>query len=252
MSLASGPRRTIALFKKELRGYFASPVGYVFIVFYLLLSNGLFFFVRDFFGAGQASMREYFAMVPWVLLFFVPALTMRSWAEEKRSGTRELLLTLPLSEGEAVLGKFLAGFSFLSIAMVFSWTVPFSVGYLGRPDWGVIIASYLGSLLLGASYLAVGLLISSVTENQVSAFVGTIVTLFVLLAAGLVPLWIGNLGGAGNLAELVAVCEYISLYSHFQSILRGVMDSRDVVYYLSVVVFFLWLNARHIESRKWR
>ena len=238
--------RTAALFKKELRGYFVSPIGYVFIVFYLLLSNGYFFFVQDFFRAGQASMRAYFATTPWTLLFFIPALTMRLWAEEKRTGTQELLLTLPLREGEAVLGKFLAGLAFLAITLVFTWTVPFSIGFLGRPDWGVIAASYAGVLLLGASYLAVGLWISSLTQNQITAFVATVAALFLLLAAGIVPEWLGSQGA------LVIVGEYLSLFSHFQSVIRGVLDSRDVVYYLSIVILFLWLNTRHLESRTWR
>jgi ABC-2 type transport system permease protein len=239
-------KRTAALFKKELRGYFVSPVGYVFIIFYLLLSNGFFFFIQDFFRVGQASMRAYFAAAPWLLLFFIPALTMRLWAEEKRSGTQELLLTLPLREGEAVLGKFLAGLVFVSITLAFTWTVPFSVGFLGRPDWGVIAASYAGVLLLSASYLAVGLWISALAENQVIAFVTTVAALFLLLAVGIVPEWLGSQG------LWVDLCEYVSLASHFQSVIRGVIDSRDIVYYLSVITLFLWLNTRHLESRKWK
>ena len=238
--------RIAVLFAKELRGYFASPVGYVFILFYLLLSGGFFFYIHDFFDAGQASLREYFAVVPWLLLFFGPALTMRLWAEERKTGTLELLLSLPVREGEAVLGKFLAGLSFMAITLAFTWTVPFSVGFLGNPDWGVITASYAGTLLLGASYLAVGLWISALTENQVIAFVATVGALFALLAAGLLPAWLGLQG------PLVYVCEYLSLYSHFQGVIRGVIDSRDIVYYLSVIVLFLWLNARHLESRKWK
>jgi ABC-2 type transport system permease protein len=235
-----------AVFKKELGSYFASPVGYVFIIFYLLVSNGFFFFVQDFFRAGQASMRDYFAILPWVFLIFVPAISMRLWAEEKKVGTLEVLLTMPLRESEAVLGKFLAGFAFLAITLAFSVTVPISVGLVGRPDWGLIVASYLGALLLGAAYLSVGLWISSLTESQVVAFIVSVTAIFALLAAGVLPAYLGSLGW------LAAVCEYVSLLSHFQNIIRGVLDSRDVVYYLSVIALFLFLNAKNIEARKWR
>ena len=235
-----------AVFRKELGSYFASPVGYVFIIFYLLVSNGFFFFVQDFFRAGQASMRGYFTTLPWIFLFFVPAITMRLWAEEKKVGTLEVLLTLPLRESEAVLGKFLASFSFLAITLAFSLTVPVSIGLVGRPDWGLIAASYAGALLLGAAYLSIGLWVSSLTESQVVAFIVSIALIFALLAAGVLPAYFGSLGW------LVAVCEYASLLSHFQNVIRGVLDSRDVVYYLSVIALFLFLNAKNIEARKWR
>jgi ABC-2 type transport system permease protein len=235
-----------AVFKKELRSYFASPVGYVFIIFYLLVSNGFFFFIQDFFRQGQASMRGYFAALPWIFLFFVPAITMRLWAEEKKVGTLEILLTMPLREAEVVLGKFLASFVFLCITLVFTVSVPLSIGYLGRPDIGVIVGSYVGALFLGAAYLAIGLLISSLTENQVVAFIVSIAAIFLLLVIGVAPSYLGALG------PLVHVCEYVSLLSHFNSVTRGVIDSRDVIYYLSVVALFLYLNAKNIEARKWR
>jgi ABC-2 type transport system permease protein len=237
------PRRVAALFAKEWRGYFASPVGFVFIVFFLLLSNGYFFFVHDFFAAGQASMREYFAALPWLLLAFAPALTMRAWAEEKKTGTLELLLTLPLREGEAVLGKYLAALAVWALTLALTWTIPASLFFLGRPDAGVLAASYLGALLLGAACLAVGLWVSSLTESQVTAFVATVAVLFLLLAAGLAPEWFGGRG------TVVTVCAYVSLHSHFESVVRGVADTRDAVYYASVIVLFLWLNARTLEAR---
>jgi ABC-2 type transport system permease protein len=242
----SALKNVSVIFRKELGSYFASPVGYVFIIFYLLVSNGFFFFVQDFFRTGQASMRDYFAILPWVFLIFVPAISMRLWAEEKKVGTLEVLLTMPLRESEAVLGKFLAGFAFLAITLAFSITVPISVGLVGRPDWGLIVASYLGALLLGAAYLSVGLWISSLTESQVVAFIVSVTVIFAMLAAGILPVYLGSLGW------LAAVCEYASLLSHFQNIIRGVLDSRDVVYYLSVIALFLFLNAKNIEARKWR
>ena len=235
-----------AVFRRELGSYFNSPAGYVLIVFYLLVSNGFFFFVQDFFRAGQASMRGYFETVPWIFLFFVPAISMRLWAEEKKVGTLEMLLTLPLRESEAVLGKFLAGFSFLAITLACSLTIPVSIALVGRPDWGLIAASYAGALLLGAAYLSIGLWVSSLTESQVLAFIVSISLIFALLAAGVLPVYLGSLGW------LVAVCEYVSPLSHFQNVIRGVLDSRDVVYYVSVIALFLFLNAKNIEARKWR
>jgi ABC-2 type transport system permease protein len=235
-----------AIFKKELRSYFASPLGYVFIIFYLLVSNAFFFFIQDFFRAGQASMRGFFMTLPWIFLFFVPAVTMRMWAEERKLGTLEMLLTMPLRESEAVLGKFLAGLAFLAIALACTLTVPLSIGVIGRPDWGVIAASYAGALFLGASYLAIGLWISSLTESQVVAFIVSVAWIFLLLAAGIAPSWLGSVGW------FAALCEYLSLLCHFQNILRGVLDSRDVVYYAATVVFFLYLNVKNIEARKWR
>jgi len=235
-----------AILKKELRSYFASPLGYVFILFYLLVSNGFFFVIQDFFRANQAVMRGYFMIMPWILLFFLPAVTMRLWAEERKVGTLEVLLAMPLREADVVLGKFLAALSFFAITLACTLTVPLTLGILGRPDWGVIAGSYAGALFLGAAYLAIGLWISSLTESQVVAFIVSVAVIFVFLVAGVAPAWLGSLGW------FAALCEYLSLLSHFQNILRGVLDSRDVVYYVAVVAFFLYLNVKNIEARKWR
>ena len=235
-----------AIFKKELRSYFSTPIGFVFIIFFLLVSNAFFFFVQDFFRQGQVSMRGYFAALPWVFLFFVPAITMRLWAEEKKMGTVEVLLTMPMKEWEVVMGKFFAAFAFLAITLTFSLTIPASLMYLGKPDLGVILGSYVGALFLGAAYMAIGLYISSLTENQVVAFIISLAVIFVLLLVGIAPVWLNALG------PIVAVCEYVSLLSHFNNITRGVIDSRDVIYYLSVITLFLFLNIKNIEARKWR
>lgn len=239
-------KNAFTVFKKELRSYFSSPVGYVFIIFYLLVSNAFFFFVQDFFKQGQDSMRGFFAAMPWIFLFFVPAISMRLWAEEKKMGTVELLLTMPLKEWEVVLGKFLAAFAFLGIALLFTLTVPLSLAYLGKPDFGVIVGSYVGALFLGSAYLAIGLYISSLTENQVVAFIISLAVVFVLLLVGIAPVWLNAVG------SLVSFCDYVSLLSHFNNVTRGVIDSRDVVYYASVIVLFLYLNIKNIEARKWR
>ncbi len=235
-----------SIFKKELRSYFSSPIGFVFIIFYLLVSNAFFFFVQDFFRQGQVTMRGYFAAMPWVFLFFVPAITMRLWAEEKKMGTIEVLLTMPMKEWEIVAGKFLAAFAFLAITLLFSITIPASLMYLGKPDFGVIIGSYVGALFLGSAYLAIGLYISSLTENQVVAFIISLAVIFVLLLIGIAPVWLNALG------SIVSVCEYVSLLSHFNNVTRGVIDSRDVIYYASVIALFLYLNIKNIEARKWR
>lgn len=239
-------KNAFTIFKRELRSYFSSPIGYVFIIFYLLVSNAFFFFVQEFFRQGQVSMRGYFSAMPWVFLFFVPAITMRLWAEEKKMGTVELLLTMPLKEGEVVFGKFLAAFAFLAITLAFSLTIPATLIYLGKPDIGVIVGSYVGALFLGSAYLAIGLYISSLTENQVVAFIISLAVIFMLLLVGMAPVWLGAMG------TVAAVCEYVSLLSHFNNVTRGVIDSRDVVYYVSVIALFLYLNVKNIEARKWR
>jgi ABC-2 type transport system permease protein len=229
--------------KKEFKSYFISPIAYVFITVYLVITNFLFF--QGFFLNNQADMRGYFSLLPWVFLFFVPAITMRSWAEEKKARTLELLLTWPLSDVEVVVGKFLASFAFLTIAILASISIPVTIMMLGSPDMGPILGGYAGAILMGAAYLAIGLWISSHTENQIIAFiVGVVVTFllfiisnpFVLMAA---PAW------------MAPVLNYIGLGNHFESIERGVIDSRDIVYYLSVVGFFLFLNVQSLGSRKW-
>lgn len=239
-------KNIFSIFKKELRSYFSSPIGFVFIIFYLLVANAFYFFVQDFFKQGQVSMRGYFAALPWIFLFFVPAITMRLWSEEKKMGTIELLLTMPIKEFEVVLGKFFASFAFLAITLLFSMSIPFTLLYLGKPDIGVIVGSYLGALFLGSAYLAIGLYISSLTENQVVAFIISLAIIFVLLLIGIAPGYLNSLGA------LVSICEYVSLLSHFNNITRGVIDSRDVIYYSSVVVLFLYLNVKNIEARKWK
>lgn len=237
---------TLSIFKRELRSYFSSPIGFVFIIFYLIVSNAFFFFVQDFFRQGQVTMRGYFAAMPWVFLFFVPAITMRLWAEEKKMGTIELLLTMPVKEWEVVFGKFLASFGFLAITLAFSLTIPISLAFLGKPDYGVIVGSYVGALFLGSAYLAIGLYISSLTENQVVAFIISLAVIFVLLLIGIAPVYMNAIG------SFVSICEYVSLLSHFNNVTRGVIDSRDVIYYTSIIVLFLYLNVKNIEARKWR
>jgi ABC-2 type transport system permease protein len=231
------------IFKKEFKSYFLSPIAYVFITVYLVLTNFLFF--QSFFLANQADMRSYFSLLPWLFLVFIPAITMRSWAEEKKTKTIELLLTWPVKDSSIVMGKFFAALAFLALALVMSFTVPVSIAILGNPDGGVIVGSYLGSLLLGASYISIGLWVSSLTENQILAFIGSIIIIlfFLLIGTSLVTSFVPS--------QFVDILAFIGITTHFESISRGVIDSRDIIYYLSVIGLFLFLNVQSLESRKW-
>jgi len=233
-----------SLFKKELMSYFNSPIAYIFIGVFLVVGNWLFF--KWFFLIGQASMRNYFSLLPWIFLFLAPALTMRLWAEEKRSGTIEFLLTLPVTDWQVVLSKFLGALSFLFIALLMTFTLPISVLSLGNADFGPIFGSYLGALFLGGSYLALGLFISSVTKNQIIAFILGVMACFAFFMIG------ADFVLAGAPASVAPIMKFLGLGSHFNSIAKGVIDSKDVVYYISFIFIFLWLNARVIESRSWK
>ncbi|MCL2183741.1 MAG: ABC transporter permease subunit [Chitinispirillia bacterium] len=232
----------MAIFKKEFTSYFISPIAYVFIIVFLIGTNFMYF--QPFFLINQADMRNYFGLLPWVFLFFVPAITMRSWAEEKKSKTIELLLTWPLSDAQVVLGKFFATLAFLASAVALSVTIPVTLFIIGNPDPGPIIGGYVGALLMGAAYLAIGLWISSHTENQIVAFILAWVVIFVMMIIGhpMVTMKIPAL--------FVPLFSYLGLFTHFESIERGVIDSRDVIYYLSMTGVFLYLNAQSLGSRK--
>jgi len=233
-----------ATFKKEFRTYFNSPIAYIFITVFLVLTNWL--FMRAFFIYNQSDMRGYFAFLPWIFLFFIPAVTMRLWAEEKKLGTMELLMTFPVRDRDVVLGKYLASLLFLTITILLSFSIPLTISILGDPDGGPIFGSYLGTILMGAAYLAIGLFFSSLTENQIIAFILGVAGCFLLFIIGeeFVLLTLPQ--------TLVPLFKFLGLGTHFDSISRGVLDSRDILYYLSVVVFFLYLNVRSVESRKWK
>ncbi len=233
-----------AILGKEFRSYFDSPVGYIYITFFLVLSSWL--FMSSFFPIGQASMRAFFGILPWVYFLFVPAITMRLWAEEKKLGTIELLMTLPIRDHEVVIGKFLASFFFLTLTLILSFAIPTMIAMVGDPDPGPILGGYIGSILLGAAYLSIGLFVSSLTENQIIAFIIGVVGTFALFIIG-EEFVVYNAPKA-----IVPVLKFIGMGAHFDSIGRGVLDSRDVIYYLSVIGFFLHLNVRVIESRSWK
>ncbi len=233
----------IAVFRKEFKSYFSSPIAYIYITVFIVSSSWLFF--RSFFVFNQADMRGFFGLMPWIFLFFVPAVTMKLWAEEKKLGTVELLMTLPLKEYEVVLGKYLAGLMLFLLSIVLTFVIPIVLFALGDPDGGPIVGGYLGIFLMGAAYLSIGLFASTVTENQIIAFIMGVVICFALLIIGedfvlfSTPQW------------LVPVFSYLGLGSHFASIGRGVLDSRDLIYYLSLIGFFLYMSMHTIETRKW-
>lgn len=228
---------------KELSGYFNSPLAYIFMTAFLVLSSWLFF--RGFFLVGQATMRDYFALMPWFFLILIPAMTMRLWAEEKKLGTLETLLTAPVTEWEAVLGKFFASFSFLILTLLCSAILPVILYYAGDPDWGAILGGYLGALFFGAVYLALGLWISSMNDNQIIAFIVSVIAMFMLYIIG-EPLVLNT-----TPSFLLPSFKYLGMAQHFKSIGRGVIDSRDLVYYLTMTFVFLYLNVVSLKSRKW-
>ena len=235
--------KILILAKKEIDSYFNSPLGYVVASVFLIVSGWL--FMQGFFIAGQASMRSFFNLLPILFVFILPAITMSLWSEEKRSGTIEVLMSFPIRAIEAVLGKFLSCFAFLFLMLAFTLFIPYMVSSLGDPDKGIIFAGYVGALLLGSSYIAIGLWISSITKNQIISFIITIVIIFSFYA-------IGNSFIIGSFpSEIASVCKFLSFNTHFNSILRGVISLSDVAYYLSVIVFFLFLNIRVILLKKW-
>ncbi len=232
------------IFRRELRSYLNSPVAYIVILAFLGVTHWLFF--RTFFLSNQSSLRPFFSLLPWIFLFLGPAITMRAWAEEKKLGTIEVLMTFPVREADAVLGKFLAACAFLVITLCLTISLPLTVLAVGSPDQGPILGGYLGACLLGGAYLAIGLFASSLTENQIVAFILAIIMCFALLIIG-EDFVLFNMPAA-----LVPVCAWLGLGAHFESIGRGVIDSRDIIYYVSIITFFLFLNQLVLESRKWR
>jgi ABC-2 type transport system permease protein len=240
--------RTWSVMKRELSGYFTSPVAYVFIVIFLLLCGFFTFSIGRFFDVGQADMRAFFEWHPWLFLFLVPAVGMRLWADERRDGTIELILTLPVSLAELVMGKFLAAWMFLGSALLLTFPMVVTVAYLGEPDFGPIITGYIGSFLLAGSYLSVGCMTSSLTRSQVISFILTVVICLFLLLAGWPP--VTELLSGWAPVWLLSVVEGFSFMHHFADIERGVLDLRDVVYYLSVMAFMLFANGVILKNRR--
>ena len=241
-------RNTKAIAKRELVSYFESPVAYVFMVVFLTLLGFLTFLVSRFYEIGQADLRPFFFWHPWLFLILVPAAAMRLWAEERRSGTIETLFTLPVTMTEAILGKFLAAWIFIGLIIALTFPIVLTTGYLGNPDKGAIFGGYIGSLLLAGAYLAVGMLTSALTRNQVISFVISLMICLFLLLAGWPPVTNLLVNWAPDwLVNGVAAFGFMPHYEAFQ---KGVMDSRDFMYYLSVIVFMLFGTYVVLENRK--
>ncbi len=239
---------TNIIVKRELASYFSTPLAYVFIVIFLMLNGVFTFFLVRLYERGQADLLPFFNFHPWLYLFLVPAIAMRLWAEERKTGSIELLLTLPVRLREVVLGKFLAAWFFTGIALALTFPIWLTVNYLGEPDNGVILASYLGSWLMAGSFLAIGSCMSALTSNQVIAFILSVVTCFLFIVTGF-PMVLDWLTDWAPLVVIDAVAS-LSLMSHFQSISKGVLDLRDILYYLTMIGSWLLATAIIIDMKK--
>lgn len=239
-----------AITKRELSGYFSSPVAYVFIVIFLLLAGFFTFMAGYFFERGEAQLKDsFFIWHPWLYLFLVPSVGMRLWSEERRSGTIELLLTMPITTWQAIVGKFLASWLFLGLSLALTFPVWLTVNYLGNPDNGVIFCAYIGSLLLGGSYLAISCMTSAMTRNQVVSFIVSVVICLFLILAGWPPVTrlIENISESAKLVEAVAA---VSVMTHFDGFQRGVVDTRDLIFFLSLIGFSLFTTSVIIRSHR--
>tara|TARA_B100000949_G_scaffold235285_1_gene257509 strand:+ start:2333 stop:3067 length:735 start_codon:yes stop_codon:yes gene_type:complete len=234
--------------KRELASYFSTPLAYVFIVIFLTLIGSFTFYLGNFFARGQADLNAFFAFHPWVYILLIPAVTMRLWAEERKTGTIELLMTLPLTTTQAVIGKFFAAWIFIFIALVLTFPIWITVNYLGQPDNGVILAGYVGSLFMSGAYLSIGSCISAITKNQVIAFVIAATVCFIFTMSGVDIVL--NFFKVWAPEFLVNIISSMSFLVHFESITKGVIEIRDFLFYLSVIVFWLFLNVVVVEFKK--
>jgi len=239
---------TWTIFKRELSGYFATPVAYVFIVIFLLLTGVFTFEMGGFYERNQADLQAFFQFHPYLYLFLIPALAMRLWAEERKSGTIELLMTLPVKTWEAVLGKYFAALAFTAIALILTFPLWVTVNYLGDPDNGVIVASYIGSLLMAGAYLAIGSCISAMTKNQVIAFVVSVMVCLVFALIGPVEELdlVRNILPEAGIDFLLS----ISFDLRFREIMRGVLDIRTIIYFVSLIGGWLFANTLIIDAKK--
>ncbi len=233
-------RNIFTIFKKEVRSYFNSPAAYIVVTFFLLFTG--YFFGTNLFLMNQANLRTAFGIIPLVFIFFMPAITMRLIAEEKKTGTIELLVTYPIKDSEIIVGKFLSALMLLAVALVFTWFYVITVSLLGNLDGGQVIGGYFGLLLMGAAYLAIGMFASAITENQIVAFIVALVIIFVFFLMDKILFFIP--------APLVSIFQYLSIDYHFENISRGVIDTRDLLYYFSVIFFSLLLASHALGRRK--
>lgn len=237
------------VFRKEQSSYFNTPIGYIFSAFFLLLISFLFFFGlggNSFWDLKIASMEQYFLWIPILFIIFIPAITMRLWAEEERSGTLEVLLTLPIRDYEIVVGKFLAAWSFLTITILGSIFVPLTVWSLGDLDLGLVFSGYIGTILLGGSYISIGLFVSAMTKDQITAFILTLLACLLMFLMGYQPI----LQFFGKVTFLGDILSSLSLSKHFESFRMGIFDPRDLLYFFSFIALMLYLNVHIIRGKK--
>jgi ABC-2 type transport system permease protein len=239
-----------AVMRRELRGFFVTPMAWVFLVIFLVLAGILTFYTGDFYERGQADLQPFFVMHPWLYLILVPAVTMRMWAEEAKGGTLELLLTLPVTLWQAMLGKFLAAWLFIGLALALTFPIWLTVNYLGAPDNGAIFAGYLGSWLMAGSFVAIGACLSALTRSQVVAFVLTAVVCVLLILAGQ-PQVMDFFSGALP-RRLVNALAYLSMLRHFEAIARGVLDLRDLAYFVLSTLGWLMAGVLLLELKRVR
>ena len=234
-------KKTVPIFRRELSAYFFSPMAYIVISVFLLITG--WFFTSELFLSNSSSLRNVFEIITFIFIFFIPAFTMRLLSEERKSGTIELLVTMPVSDLEIGRGKYFAGLGLLIVALFFSLPYAFTLMVLGQPDIGMLISGYLGLVLLGASYVSIGVFASTVSKNQVVAFIIAFTIIFTL--------WLIDKFLIIMPVYLVPMLQFLSIDYHFNNIARGVIDSRDLLYYLSLIVFMLSLSKLSLERRKW-
>jgi len=238
----------LTIYKRELSSYFSTPVAYVFIVIFLMLSGIFTFYLGGLFERGQADLQPFFNYLPWLYLFLVPAISMGMWAEERKSGSIELLMTLPVSVTQAVIGKFLAAWLFIGIALLLTFPLWITVNYLGNPDNPVIFSGYIAAFLMAGAYLAIGSCMSAITRNQVIAFIMSIVVCFGFILSGFPMVLDFFTGWAPQV--LVNAISSMSFLSHFNSITKGVIDLRDIIYFASFIGCWLFANVVLVEMKK--
>lgn len=238
----------MAVFRREFSSYFATPLAFVFIVIFLVLAGAFTFYLGGFYQRGQADLAPFFEYHPWLYLFLIPALSMRLWAEERKSGSIEMLMTLPITVWQAVLGKFFAAWAFAGVALALTFPIWITVNYLGDPDNGAILAAYIGSLLMAGGFLAIGACLSAATRNQVIAFIVTVVVCFLFLLSGFALVLEVFRGWAPKI--IVDAIASLSFLTHFQSISKGVIDLRDVVYFATLIGAWLFANTVVLEMKK--
>jgi ABC-2 type transport system permease protein len=234
--------------RRELASYFATPLAYVFILIFLVLANAFTFYLGGYYERGQADLDPFFTFHPWLYLFLIPAISMKLWAEERKSGSIELLMTLPITLRDAVLGKFLAAWIFTALALALTFPLWITVNVLGSPDNGAILAAYLGSLMLAGGFLAIGSCMSALTRNQVVAFILGVVVCFAFLLAGF-PLVLDIFRSWAPQALTDAIAS-LSFLTHYESIAKGVIDVRDLLYFAMLICFFLMATAVALDLRK--